>query len=132
MARFEPQDPGTGVLDFCGEYHLSTLTVVRADGSPHVTAVGFTYEAARQLVRVITWADSWKARHVAELQPAQAAVCSVDGRRWLTFSGTATLTDDPDSVAEAVRRYAERYRQPKEREDRVVIELSVAKIVGRV
>ena len=47
----------------------------------------------------------------------------MDGGRWLTLEGAATVTDDPERVAEGVRRYAERYRQPGERDDRVVIEI---------
>jgi len=131
MATFDPHNPGEDVLAFCSEYHLATLTIVRGDGRPHVTAVGFTYDPERALVRVITWADSWKAKHVASLGTAQAAVCTVDGGRWLTFSGTAVVSDTADSVREGVERYAARYRQPKERDDRVVIELSIEKIVGR-
>lgn len=131
MARFEPATPGADVLAFLSESHLGTLTIVRADGTPHVTAVGFTYASETQTMRVITWADSWKAKHVAALGNAQAAVCCVDGGRWLTFSGTARVTDEPHAIAEGVRRYAERYRPPKERDDRVVIEISVSKIVGR-
>ena len=131
MATYDPHAPGDDVLAFISEYHLSTLSIVRGDGRPHVTAVGFTYEPERAIVRVITWRDSWKAKHVDTLGTAQAAVCTVDGGRWLTFSGTATVTDDVDAVREGVERYAARYRQPKERDDRVVIELAVAKIVGR-
>lgn len=131
MATFDPHAPGEEVLAFTSEYHLSTLTIVRSDGTPHVTAVGFTYEPERALVRVITWADSWKAKHTASLGTAQAAVCTVDGGRWLTFSGTATVTSDPEAIRVGVERYAMRYRQPKERDDRVVIELAVDKIVGR-
>jgi len=37
----------------------------------------------------------------------------------------------PEQCAEGVRRYAERYRQPGERDDRVVIELSVDRVLGR-
>ena len=131
MPRFEPTDPGDEVLTFLNEYHLATLTIVKADGTPHVTAVGFTYEPERQLARVITWADSWKAKHIAAVGRANAAICSVDGGRWLTLSGTATVTNDPAAIAEGVTRYANRYRQPKERDDRVVVELHVTKIVGR-
>lgn len=131
MATFDPFAPGDDVLAFCSEYHLATLTVVRADGRPHVTAVGFTYDPERALVRVITWRDSWKAKHVAARGTAEAAVCTVDGGRWLAFNGTATVTDEPDAIREGVERYAARYRQPKERDDRVVIELAVSSIVGR-
>ena len=58
-------------------------------------------------------------------------MCQVDGGRWLTLEGTAVVTDDPDRVAEAVRRYAERYRQPGERTDRVAIEITVDRVLGR-
>ena len=131
MATIDPASPGDDVLAFLSEYHLATLTIVKADGTPHVTAVGFTYEPETQLARVITWEDSWKAKHVARLERAQAAICTVDGGRWLTFSGTATVTSEAEAIAVGVQRYADRYRQPKERDDRVVIELAVDKIVGR-
>jgi hypothetical protein len=58
-------------------------------------------------------------------------VCQVDGGRWLTLEGRASITSEPDRVSEAVRRYAERYREPKERTDRVVIEIAVDRILGR-
>ncbi|MFM8302989.1 MAG: pyridoxamine 5'-phosphate oxidase family protein, partial [Actinomycetota bacterium] len=54
--------PGDAVLQFLGERHLATLTTLRADGSPHVVAVGFTYSAPERLARVITFAGSVKAR----------------------------------------------------------------------
>jgi hypothetical protein len=42
-----------------------------------------------------------------------------------------SVTDEPSAVAEAVAAYAERYRQPKERTDRVVIEIQVDRVLGR-
>lgn len=131
MASIDPSNPDDDVRSFLAEYHLATLTIVKGDGTPHVTAVGFTYAPETRTARVITWADSWKAKHVAKLGTASAAICTVDGGRWLTFSGTATVTSEPEAVAEGVRRYGERYRAPKERDDRVVIEVDVTKIVGR-
>ena len=41
------------------------------------------------------------------------------------------VTDDPARVAQAVDRYANRYRQPGERVDRVVIEITVDRVLGR-
>jgi len=116
---------------FVRERHLATLTTVRADGSPHVAPVGFTWDDATGLVRVITFASAAKVRHLTKAAAPRAAVCQVDGGRWLTFEGPATITNDPDRVAEAVRRYAERYRQPGERPDRVAIEITVDRILGR-
>lgn len=119
------------VLAFLREYHLATLTTMRSDGTPQVTPVGVTFDQETKTARVITWATSVKARNVARDPGQRVAVCQVDGGRWLTLYGNAVVTDEPERVAEGVRRYAERYRQPKERTDRVVIEISVDSIVGR-
>ncbi|HEX7134860.1 MAG TPA: PPOX class F420-dependent oxidoreductase [Iamia sp.] len=116
---------------FLTERHLATLTTLRPDGTPHVVAVGFTWDAPAGLVRIISFAPSQKARNLLAAPGARAAVCQVDGGRWLTLEGPATVTDDPDRVAEAVRRYADRYRQPGARDDRVAIEIQVDRILGR-
>jgi PPOX class probable F420-dependent enzyme len=117
------------LLTFLAERHLATLTTLRADGSPHVVPVGVTYDAATGLARVITSGTSAKARHVREGQ-SRVAVCQVDGRRWLTLEGTAVVKDDAASVADAVERYAQRYRRPRENPARVVLEISVDRILG--
>ena len=121
---------------FTTERHLATLTTLRPDGTPHVAPVGFTWDADAGLVRIITFAPSRKVRNLqagAAGEPSgRAAVCQVDGGRWLTFEGPAIVTADTDRVAEAVRRYAVRYRQPGARADRVAVEIAVDRITGRV
>ena len=128
MAR-NLDDPGPGLLQFLAERHLATLTTLRADGSPHVVPVGVTFDAATATARVITSGTSAKARHVRDGQ-ARVAVCQVEGARWLTLEGTAVVKDDAASVADAVERYAQRYRQPRENPARVVIEISVDRVLG--
>ena len=51
----DPLELNKEVEDFLVERHLASLTLLRPDGSPHVTAVGFTWDRQAQLVRVITW-----------------------------------------------------------------------------
>jgi PPOX class probable F420-dependent enzyme len=114
---------------FLVERHLATLTTLRADGSPHVVPVGFSYDGAEGVVRVITFAASAKARNAA--RGGRAAVSQVDGARWATLEGVARLVDDAPSVAIAVAGYAARYRQPSVRADRVAIEIVVDKVMGR-
>lgn len=122
-------DPSDEVLAFLAERHLATLTTLRPDGTPHVAPVGFTYEPETMLARIITFRP---ARRVANIgRGARVALCQVDGARWLTLEGEATVTDDKARVAEAVRRYATRYRQPSEREDRVAIEIRIDRMMGR-
>ena len=125
-----PVDPlSDEMLAFLAERHLATLTTLRVDGSPHVVAVGFSYDGREGLVRIITFARSVKARNAA--RGGRAAVCQVDGARWATLEGAARLVDDPASVAIAVAGYAARYRQPGERSDRVAIEIVVDNVMGR-
>ncbi len=116
------------LLEFWTERHLCTLTTLRADGSPHVVAVGATLDPAAGLARVITSGTSAKVRHV-RAGDGRVAICQVDGARWSTVEGRAVIRDDPESVAEAVRRYAERYRQPRVNPARVVIEVSITRLL---
>ena len=126
-------DPGAlpqEVLDFLRERHLATLTTLRPDGTPHVVAVGFTWDAEARLARVITNGTSRKAAHVRAGSP-RAVVAQVDGPRWLSLEGVPVVSDDPDRVAEAVRRYGERYRVPGVNPQRVVVEIAVDRVLGR-
>jgi F420H(2)-dependent biliverdin reductase len=127
----DPADPGPELLAFLAERHLATLTTLRPDGTPHVVPVGVTYDAATCTARVITSGTSAKARHVRDGDgDGRVAVCQVDGRRWVTLEGTAVVREDAESVADAVERYARRYRQPRENPARVAIEISVDRILG--
>ncbi|OLR92056.1 pyridoxamine 5'-phosphate oxidase family protein [Actinokineospora bangkokensis] len=115
-------------LAFWRERHLCTLTTLRPDGSPHVVPVGATYDPAAGVVRVITSGGSRKARNAR--RGGRAAVCQVDGARWSTLEGVARVLDDAESVADAERRYAQRYRQPRVNPERVVIEIAVDRRLG--
>ena len=122
-------DLGLEVLAFLTERHLATLTTLRADGSPHVVPVGFTYEPATRLARVITSGDSAKARNAAR-PGAVAALCQVDRARWLTLSGPISVQTAAEAVADAERRYAERYRPPRVNPKRVVLTIEVERLLG--
>src|SRR4051794_36722347 len=116
----DPTDPA--VLAFVADRHLATLTTVRRDGSPHVVAVGFSYDAGSGLARVITFPSSVKARNAA--RGGRAAVCQIDGGRWLTMEGAVRLVTDAAGVAAAVAGYTARYGAPGPRPDRVAIEIA--------
>lgn len=133
------RERGEGFAEFWRERHLSTLTTVRPDGTPHVVPVGVTLEAERGVARVTSHRGSLKARLIADLSPgspdtsgAPVAVCQVDGRRWSTLEGRAVVLEDPESVAQAEKAYGERYRTPRENPERVVIEITVTRVKGSV
>lgn len=117
------------VLGFLAERHLATLTTLRPDGTPHVVPVGFTFDAVAGVARVITDGASRKARNLAG--GGRAAVCQVDGGRWLTLEGSAAVRPEPAAVARGVAAYRTRYREPRVNPTRVVIEIAVDRVMGR-
>lgn len=120
--------PG-GVLDFLAERHLASLTTLGADGTPHVVPVGFTYDPATRITRVITSGDSVKARNAAR-PGAVAALCQVDHARWVTLSGPVRVQREPQVIADAVERYAARYRPPRVNPKRVALIIDVHRMLG--
>ncbi|MFD5555490.1 pyridoxamine 5'-phosphate oxidase family protein [Streptomyces sp. NPDC127068] len=126
-------DDAPEFLDFWRERHIGFLSTARPDGSHHLVPVGVTYDPDAGIARVISSATSRKVRNVLAAGPgARASVGQVDGRRWSTLEGPAVVRDDPESVAEAEARYAERYRTPRVNPQRVVIEITVTRAMGSV
>jgi PPOX class probable F420-dependent enzyme len=115
-------------LEFLRESHLATLTTLRPDGTPHVVPVGFTWDDESTLARVITGRSTRKARNVAA--GSRAVLCQVQGWRWITLEGQARVIEDAASVAAAVERYTARYRPPRVNPQRVVVEVSVDRVLG--
>ncbi|MGO4598976.1 PPOX class F420-dependent oxidoreductase [Terrabacter sp. 2RAF25] len=125
-----PDDLSPEALDFLTVRHLATLTTLRPNGRPHVVPVGFTWDPATSVARVITSRGSRKARNA--LAGCSAVLCQVDGRHWLSLEGTARLLDDPAAVTDAEERYAVRYRQPRPNPERVVLAVDVTIVLGNV
>ena len=115
-------------LAFLTERHLAMLTTLRADNSPHAVAVGFTFDPKTHIARVITTGGSQKA--VNAERGAVAVLSQVDGARWLSLEGRASVNSQIDAVRDAELRYAQRYRTPRENPRRVVIEVQVQRVLG--
>ena len=54
----------------------------------------------------------------------------VDGARWLSLEGKATVHTDIEAVRDAELRYAQRYRTPRVNPRRVVIEVRIERVLG--
>ena len=124
----DPRELPSPALDFMRERHLATLTTLRKDGSPHVVPVGFTWDDDAGLVRIITGGDTTKAANA--MRGGRAVVCQVESWRWISLEGPVSVLVHPEPVADAVRRYAERYRQPRENPARVVLQIHVDRVLG--
>jgi len=128
----KPDSADADGVAFWTERHICTLATVRADGTPHVVPVGVTYDPATGLARIITSGTSAKARRIAAAGTLPVAVSQVDGARWTTLEGVARVESDPEAVADAERRYAKRYREPRVNPLRVVIVIEVRRVLGSV
>jgi F420H(2)-dependent biliverdin reductase len=115
-------------LAFLTERHLAMLTTLRADNTPHVVAVGFTFDHKTHVARVITTGGSQKA--VNAERGGVAVLSQVDGARWLSLEGRASVNSEIDAVRDAELRYAQRYRTPRVNPRRVVIEVQVERVLG--
>ena len=129
MTRLNPEQ-----LVFVTERHLATLTTLRPDGTPHVVPVAFTWDQDAGVLRVTTNRSSVKARNArlrgTDGAPPRAAVCQVEGGRWITLEGRIEVVEDPDEVADAVARYARRYRPLEPNPERVVLRLTPDKVMA--
>jgi PPOX class probable F420-dependent enzyme len=124
-----PADLSADAHAFLAERHLGTLSTTRRDGTLHVCAVGFTWDAEAGLVRVITTDGTQKTKNVEAT--GRAAVAQVDGRRWLSLEGPARVARDADAIADAEARYTARYQEPRPNGARVAIEITVERVLGR-
>jgi F420H(2)-dependent biliverdin reductase len=115
-------------LAFLTERHLAMLTTLRADNTPHVVAVGFTFDPKTHIARVITTGGSQKA--VNAERGGVAVLSQVDGARWLSLEGRAGVNSEVDAVRDAELRYAQRYRTPRVNPRRVVIEVQIERVLG--
>ncbi|MFI6648299.1 pyridoxamine 5'-phosphate oxidase family protein [Streptomyces sp. NPDC050529] len=128
------RNPGPEYLAFWRESHLCTLTTPRPDGTPHVVPVCVTYDPEAGLARIITNKNSRKVANILAAGPdgARVAACQVHRARWATLEGVARVRTEQDRVETAVRRHMERYeRTPSPNPDRVAIEISLDRALGR-
>ncbi|GHH74069.1 pyridoxamine 5'-phosphate oxidase family protein [Promicromonospora soli] len=128
MLRLNPEQ-----LVFVTERHLATLTTLRPDGTPHVVPVAFTWDADAGVARITTNRNSFKARHAVALPDGsapRAALCQVAGGRWITLEGTIAVSEDEAEIADAVERYARRYRRLEPNPERVVLRVTVDKVMA--
>ncbi|MFE0138254.1 pyridoxamine 5'-phosphate oxidase family protein [Streptomyces sp. NPDC059037] len=133
----DPRNPTPAYLSFWRERHLCTLTTPRPDGTPHVVPVGVTYDPEAGVARVLANKSSTKVANIlaatgVDGPGARVAVCQVERRRWATLEGVATVRTEEAAIAEAMRRYEERYgRAPRPNPDRVLIEIALTRAMGK-
>ena len=127
QARHLPQ----GAERLLAAPHVGVLTTLRADGSAHLAPVRFSWDDESGLVRVMTTDSRAKTRNVLANPDRPVAICQAVQFHWITLEGFATVSKDPEHVAEGIRRYAQRYTAPPPNfPGLVVIEIAVNRVMG--
>ncbi|WP_406276244.1 TIGR03618 family F420-dependent PPOX class oxidoreductase [Nocardia sp. NBC_00881] len=128
MTRQKPLS--ASVEAFLAEPLSATLTTIRPDGSLHAVPVRFTWESDVGLARIMTVDSSRKVRNLSANPGSRVALCQVDGFRWITLEGTATVSNDSREVADGVSRYTRRYQSPPPNPPgRVVVTIAVDRVM---
>jgi PPOX class probable F420-dependent enzyme len=116
------------------------LAVVRADGSPHVAPVWVDLDDDQ--IVFMTGADTIKGKAI--LRDPRVSLCWDDERppfSFVTISGTAETTDDPNEMLRWATRIAGRYMGADRAEEfgrrnavppEMVVRVTAARIVAKV
>lgn len=111
--------------------HTGVLTTVRRDGSPHLAPVRFSWDDDAGLVRVMTTESRAKIRNILAHPDLPVGICQTVQFRWITLEGRATVSSEPERLAEGVRRYIRRYASPPpDLPGLVVVEIAVDRVMG--
>ncbi len=113
-------------IRFVTDRHLATLSTLSVSGAIHAVPVGFTLNDGTAFV--IASRSSQKVLNAR--QSGHATLCQVEGASWITLIGQARILEDAESIALAVTRYAERYRQPRVNPERIALAIDVERMLG--
>lgn len=136
-SRVQPDPTGEvirlapGAARLLAEPHTGVLTTLRPDGTPHLAPVRFSWDEDAGLVRVMTTDSRVKIRNIQAQPVMPVSICQVVQFRWVTLEGRATVSQDPERLAEGIRRYARRYASPPPAlPGLVVVEIAVQRVMG--
>jgi PPOX class probable F420-dependent enzyme len=97
------------LLEFVAANTWGVLAVIRQNGRPHLSNVGYAYDAERRLFRVSVTADRVKTRILAADPRVTLHVASKDFWTWVAVEGTAELTpvsaDPRDATVDELVEY---------------------------
>ena len=102
-------DADPRLLAFVADHSWGVLAAVKSNGRPHLSNVGYAYDAERRLFRVSVTADRVKTRLLAADPRVTLHVASKDFWTWVAVEGTADLTpvaaDPHDATVDELVEY---------------------------
>ena len=102
------------VRAFLDEPHYAVIATINASGMPQLTAVWYALQGEEVLMK--TAAGRLKHRNL--LRDPRLSICVVDGERYVTLYGRATLIDDRAQAQADDLTLAVRYDGPDKLQER--------------
>jgi PPOX class probable F420-dependent enzyme len=97
------------MLAVVAEHHRGVLAVIKTDGRPHLSNVGYFYDPDADLVRISVTDARVKTRYLRADPRVTLHVASRDFWTWVAVEGTADLTpvaaDPHDATVEELITY---------------------------
>ena len=134
------------MLAFVAEHHWGVLAAIKPDGRPHLSNVGYAYDADADVVRVSVTDTRAKTRYLRADPRVTLHVTSKDFWTWVAVEGTAELTpvaaDPHDATVEELITYYrgtagehpdwDDYRRAMVADRRLVVRIHVDRAYGLV
>jgi PPOX class probable F420-dependent enzyme len=134
------------MLAFVAENKWGVLAAIKQNGRPHLSNVGYSYDAGSQLFRISVTADRVKTRILAADPRVTLHVASRDFWTWVAVEGTAELTPtaaqpDDATVDELVAYYRgangehpdwDEYRAAMVTDRRLVVRFTAEHVYGQL
>ena len=97
------------MLQFVADQHWGVLAAITPDGRPHLSNIGYAYDAEEQVVRISITEARVKTRYLRTDPRVTLHVASKDFWTWVAVEGTAELTpvaaDPHDATVEELVTY---------------------------
>jgi PPOX class probable F420-dependent enzyme len=105
------------VRAFLGEPHYAVIATINESGVPQLTAIWYALQGDEVLMN--TAAGRLKHRNL--LRDPRLSICVVDGERYVTLYGRATLMDDRAQAQADDLQLAVRYDGPEKVQERASV-----------
>jgi len=105
------------VRAFLDEPHYAVIATINESGMPHLTAIWYALQGEEVLMN--TAAGRLKHRNLQ--RDPRLSICVVDGERYVTLYGRATLIDDRTQAQADDMELARRYEGPEKAQERAPV-----------
>jgi PPOX class probable F420-dependent enzyme len=102
------------VRAFLAEPRYAVLATINESGMPQLTAIWYELQGDEVMMNMA----AGRLKHRNLQRDPRLSLCIVDGERYVTLYGRATLHDDPAQAQEDDYRLAIRYDGPDQAEER--------------